>query len=76
MTFRNTSAAVEHTATCDPAEASNPDNVSLPANATAWDSGVVPAGGQFSHTFTVAGQYRYFCIPHELQGMLGTINVS
>lgn len=37
----------------------------------------VPAGDQpFEHTFTVAEEtYDYFCEPHELAGMVGTIRV-
>jgi plastocyanin len=77
VTFRNTSSGgIIHTATCDPAKATNPANVSLPAGAAVWDSGSLAPGGEFNHTFTVAGQYRYLCRPHELQAMLGTINVS
>jgi plastocyanin len=75
VTFRNTSS-IAHTATCDPSKAVNAASVSLPTGAGAWDSGTLTANGEFNHTFTVAGQYRYFCIPHELQGMVGTINVS
>jgi len=76
VTFRNTSTGIVHTATCDPAKAANASDVSLPAGAAAWDSGSLASGGEFTQTFTVAGQYRYFCIPHETLGMLGTINVS
>ncbi|QBQ54317.1 plastocyanin/azurin family copper-binding protein [Nitrosococcus wardiae] len=31
----------------------------------------MPPGGTYRHTFTVPGTYRYFCIPHEAQGMMG-----
>lgn len=75
VTFRNTSS-IAHTATCDPSKAVNGASVSLPSGAAAWDSGTLTANGEFNHTFSTAGQYRYFCIPHELQGMIGTINVS
>lgn len=77
VTFRNTSSnGIVHTATCDPEKASNATNVSLPQGAAVWDSGALAPGGTFSHTFTVAGQYRYVCQPHETSNMLGTINVS
>ena len=29
----------------------------------------------YSLKFTVAGTYKYFCIPHELLGMVGQITV-
>src|SRR5262245_33190277 len=40
-----------------------------------WDSGVLPAGSQFSYTFTSPGDFAYFCIPHEAQGMVGVVHV-
>jgi plastocyanin len=73
--WRNQSA-FPHSATGDPAKANDPANVQLPSGAAAFDSGVLAAGGEFTHTFTVPGQYRYFCIPHEAQGMVGTITVN
>jgi plastocyanin len=76
VTFRNTSTGISHTATCDPAKADDASNVSLPQGAAAWDTGTVGPGGTRNITFTVAGQYRYVCLPHETSNMLGTINVS
>lgn len=75
VVFRNTSRFV-HTATGDPAQARDPSRVSLPPDATPWDSGVVPAGGEYRKTFDIPGEYRYVCLPHEAQGMLGRIVVS
>lgn len=75
VTFKNTSS-FPHSATCDPSKAANASHVTLPSGAATWDSGILTAGSQFSHTFTVPGRYDYICIPHEQQGMLGTINVS
>lgn len=68
-----------HTATDDPqknpvAEAF-PDYALLPPCAAPWDSGLLQPGEAFSHTFTVPGTYAYFCIPHVLSGMRGTIDV-
>lgn len=37
--------------------------------------GNVPAGETYSHTFETAGSYEYYCIPHELNGMVGSISV-
>ena len=68
---------VPHTSTCDPSKAMNPDeHVKLPSGAEPWDSGNLNQGQEFSHTFTVAGEYTYFCIPHEAAGMIGHITVS
>lgn len=75
VTWRNTSDIV-HTATCDPDQAADPSNVSLPAGAAAWDSGILTSGSEFSRVFDVPGEYRYICLPHEPQGMFGTIVVS
>lgn len=43
-----------------------------------WDSGLLPGGsGQtFSFTFDEPGTYEYYCIPHESQGMVGTVTVT
>lgn len=65
-----------HTVTCDPAKAMKKADVSLPGGAQPFDSGFVMGGQSYSHTFTVAGTYRYVCAPHEAMGMLGTIIVS
>lgn len=75
VAWHNTGQLV-HTATCDPSKANDSASVQLPAGAAAWDSGAVAVGSTFGHTFEVPGEYRYFCIPHEAQGMLGTIIVS
>lgn len=38
--------------------------------------GLLAVGETFSHTFTVAGTYEYYCIPHEAAGMTGTVHVG
>ncbi|MFA1610701.1 plastocyanin/azurin family copper-binding protein [Halobellus rubicundus] len=38
--------------------------------------GVIDSGENWSHTFEVAGEYEYFCIPHEQAGMVGTVVVE
>jgi plastocyanin len=65
-----------HTVTCDPAKAKQPEDVSLPVGAKAFDSGIMQSGATFQHMFTVAGTYKYFCIPHELLGMVGEVVVK
>lgn len=43
-----------------------------------WDSGIIEggSGGSFSFTFDEPGTYDYFCIPHEAQGMVGSVTVT
>jgi plastocyanin len=40
------------------------------------DSGDIPGGESYEHTFDTAGTYEYFCIPHESSGMKGTVEVE
>jgi len=40
------------------------------------DSGDVPGGESWEHTFEVEGEYGYFCIPHEQAGMVASITVE
>ncbi|HTW88402.1 MAG TPA: plastocyanin/azurin family copper-binding protein [Candidatus Binataceae bacterium] len=65
-----------HTVTFDPAKAVNKANVQLPAGVAPFDSGFMMPGQDFSHTFTVPGEYKYFCIPHEKDGMIGFVTVK
>lgn len=73
--WRSVSAFV-HTATGDPAKARDVANVTLPAGADPWDSGGIAADGAFRMAFGVAGTYAYVCLPHEAQGMVGTLVVT
>jgi plastocyanin len=75
VTWRNV-GTIPHTATADPDKAQEKDHVQLPAGAEAWDSGIVNGGESWSYTFETPGQYTYFCIPHELAGMVATITVT
>ncbi|MEX0701851.1 MAG: plastocyanin/azurin family copper-binding protein [Planctomycetales bacterium] len=72
--WKNRSKAM-HTVTADPDKAKDKSNVMLPEGAAPFDSGKIRPGGAFSHTFTVAGNYKYFCIPHEAKGMIGEVEV-
>ena len=65
-----------HSVTAVPAEASSPKDVALPGGAATFDSGFMPPGSKFQYTFTVPGTYRYFCVPHEALGMIGTVVVK
>lgn len=71
----NTSS-MAHTVTADPSLAASAASVSLPPGAEPFASPLVSAGGSYSHTFTVAGTYRYFCQPHEGAGMIGVVVVA
>ena len=73
--WRNTSL-VTHTVTADPARAALASNVQLPQGAQPFHSGRIPAGQTWSYRFTTPGTYRYICLPHERQGMAGTVVVE
>lgn len=38
-------------------------------------TGTIAKGETFSHTFETKGTYKYFCIPHEMNGMIGFVKV-
>ena len=71
-----------HNVCCRPGDS---DEVALPAGAESFASygsdesphgSLVPRGGTFEHVFEFSGRYVYTCIPHEPQGMLGTVTVE
>lgn len=39
------------------------------------EKGNIAEGETYEYTFETAGQYKYFCIPHELNGMIGYVKV-
>ena len=65
-----------HSVTDEPSLAASAQDAALPAGAETFNSGLIAPGKDFSHTFKVSGTYRYFCIPHEEAGMVGTVVVS
>ncbi len=65
-----------HTVTADPRIGADPANVTLPEGAEPFNSAAITAGQIFRYTFTVPGTYRYLCLPHEGQGMFGTVVVE
>jgi plastocyanin len=75
VVWKNVSDMV-HTVTDIPAQAITKDDAALPANAKEFDSGLIQPGKDYSHTFTVPGTYKYFCVPHETVGMVGTVVVA
>jgi plastocyanin len=70
------SGEVSHSVVDDPSKADKPEDVALPAGAEVFESGNVMPGGKFRHTFRMPGTYRYFCISHEVDEMIGEIIVK
>jgi plastocyanin len=73
--WRNTSL-ITHTVADDAKLADDASHASIPAGATSFNSGDIPAGQVFRYTFTVPGTYKYFCTHHEDDDMVGTIVVD
>lgn len=65
-----------HTVTADESLAADPTNVRLPDDAQPFHSGRIEPGQSFEHRFTEPGMYRYVCLPHEEEGMIGTVIVE
>lgn len=65
-----------HTVTADAAKAVDKSDVQLPKGVAPFDSGFMMPGNNFSYTFKTPGQYKYFCIPHEKDGMIGYVTVT
>lgn len=73
ITWKNV-GNLPHTTTDEASLAANPADAALPSGASPWNHPLNP-GVPFSLKLTVPGTYKYFCIPHELLGMLGQITV-
>src|SRR5438309_7029495 len=41
-----------------------------------FDSPLLNPGNTFTFTFTKPGLYRYYCVPHEGDGMIGQVEVQ
>lgn len=74
--------SANHNVSCRPED---DERVALPDEADPFASygpdespgkSVVPRGETYEHTFEVAGDYTYVCIPHASRGMVGTIHVE
>lgn len=48
----------------------------IPGKAAPWNSGYLLPGKSFEVTLKVPGVYDYYCIPHEMAGMVGRIVVG
>jgi plastocyanin len=73
--WRN-SSIITHSVTDDPTMAKTPGDAAVPAGATPFSSGDIPAGQVFLQKFTLPGTYKYFCTHHEGDNMLGTVVVA
>lgn len=75
LRFTNRDPGNSHTAT-----AYHPDifdrQCRIPTKAAPWDSDFLLPGESFEVTLTVPGVYDYYCIPHEMAGMVGRIVVG
>ncbi|MDS0473948.1 plastocyanin/azurin family copper-binding protein [Natrinema sp. 1APR25-10V2] len=73
LTWVNESGS--HSTTAYASANDRPDRI--PANAEAWDSGVLTEeGATFEHTFDEEGVYDYYCTPHESLGMVARLVVG
>ena len=66
---------VSHSVVDDAKRAAKPEDALLPTGVDKFNSGNVMPGGAYRHTFTVPGRYRYFCMSHEVDDMVGEITV-
>lgn len=74
LQWRNDDPGNAHTATAfHPQNGERP--LRIPAGAKAWNSDYLLPGEMFAVTLTLPGVYDYFCIPHEMAGMVGQIVV-
>lgn len=65
-----------HSVTGDPSKASIEGSARVPKRAKPFDSGMMDPKQTFTHTFSVSGTYKYFCIPHEGAKMYGWVIVE
>lgn len=74
VTFKGVSGS--HSATAYKKGIASAEVTRIPKGAEGWDSGIIPEGESYDHTFKTEGTYDYFCIPHKSLGMVGRIVVG
>ena len=75
LRFLNLDAGNSHTATAyHPGLFERP--LRIPEGATPWDSGFLLPDETFEVTLEQPGVYDYYCLPHEMAGMVGRIVVG
>jgi plastocyanin len=47
-----------------------------PLSGSLWSSPLLRLGEYFEHTFPDAGEFEYYSVPHEYEGMFGLVQVS
>ena len=71
VTWSNTSGADHIVARCDPTNCSGASGGS--GSDAGFESGDLPTGATFSHTFHGAGSYAYYCPLHGYAAMHGAV---
>ena len=75
LRFVNLDPGNSHTATAyHPAQFGRPRRI--PEGAVPWDSGFLLPDARFAVTLDQPGVYDYYCLPHEMAGMVGRIVVG
>lgn len=75
LLFVNRDPVNSHTATAyHPGNFERPRRI--PEGAASWNSGFLLPGQHFEVTLLRPGVYDYYCIPHEMAGMVGRIIVG
>jgi plastocyanin len=75
MRWRNTDRGNSHTTTAFHPQ-NNEHQLRIPAGAKPWNSDYLLPDETFEVMLTIPGVYDYFCIPHEMAGMVGRIVVG
>lgn len=65
----NLDLQLEH-ATASGGGSADPDHGAL------WESGMLRYGEYFEYTFEETGDFAYYSVPHEYEGMLGLVRVA
>jgi plastocyanin len=47
-----------------------------PLSGSVWSSPLLRLGEYFEHTFPQTGEFEYYSVPHEYEGMFGLVRVS
>ena len=75
VTWKNIGTMV-HNVVAGPSKAADKSHANVPSGAQPFASEYITAGQSWPQKFDVAGEYTYFCQPHEALGMVATIIVE
>lgn len=70
------SSVLIHSVTDVPEKALDEKDVALPKGDKPFNSGLMDPSATYQHRFARPGTYKYFCIPHEATGMIGSVIVK